>query len=56
MTWRWFPRPDPTDPTLIAVLELDGRPPLLELHIHDGFAVWLTERGRVLLVIPLWRA
>jgi len=54
MTWRWFVRPDHDDPTLIAVLELDGRPPLLELHVHDAYAVWMTERGQVLLVMRVW--
>ena len=49
-------RPDPDDPTLLAVAEFDGSPPL-ELHVRDAYgrrcAVWMTERGSVLSVVEL---
>ena len=55
MTWRWFPR---SDPDVIrrcsAFLEIDGRGSRFALRIHDGYAVWTNERGRVLLVMHLW--
>jgi hypothetical protein len=54
MTWRWFPQPDSSDPTLVALLEIDGHETLFALHIHDGFAVWMLETGQVLLVMQLW--